>query len=252
MSSSHRGDDTVRGKWCQLDKDSRDSINVFSSLSDVIHCCLSVWRVFMFASVRICSVRETVPVSRNLNFSSAALFVYYCPRLSAYTCAVRGRWSGTGTRDVFIQHGNVIGRRRRVTKQLAEKAANLYHLKASVLARCSWSHHMFRTVSAQPSRCLKNVWYEVWTPKIITGKSLFLVLFCFSTHCQALCPHKHEYSAHTGVVHSQVWSHVAQVAALGVQRPLLVREPQHFLNRDLLYFILLLCFFCVTEICSFV
>lgn len=197
MSSSHRGDDTVRGKWCQLDKDSRDSMNVFSSLSDVIHCCLSVWRVFMFASVR-----ETVPVSRNLNFSSAALFVYYCPRLSAYTCAVRGRWSGTGTRDVFIQHGNVIGRRRRVTKQLAEKAANLYHWKASVLARCSWSHHMFRTVSAQPSRCLKNVWYEVWTPKIIffwfcfvfpptvrpfvhTNMNIPLTLVWFTAKCEA-------------------------------------------------------------------
>lgn len=41
MSSSHRGEDTFRGKWCQLDKDSRDrrnSINVFNSLSDVIHC----------------------------------------------------------------------------------------------------------------------------------------------------------------------------------------------------------------------
>lgn len=34
--------------------------------------------MFVFASVR-----ETVPVSRNLNFSSAALLVYYCPHTHA-------------------------------------------------------------------------------------------------------------------------------------------------------------------------
>lgn len=103
---------------------------------------------------------------------------------------------------------------------------------------------MFRTVSAQPSRCLKKVWYEVWTLKIITGKSLFLVLFCFSTHCQALCPHKHEYSAHTGVVHSQVWSHVAQVTALGVQRPLLVRGTAFSQSRPALFYFAYLFFLC--------